>query len=257
MRQAELETYRLHAGLGSYRRRVVEAKRTAVEAIAIPGLWACCVSGGKDSTVLAHLCHATGWRGPLFHFRHEETPQENTALCHVLAKQLELELHTVAVPGAFDVYARAGRFFIHPDTPEERAAVNWMLAAYKQAAADASEQLGYVGQFWGLRALESRPRAITLARKGALYQTLDRVTWTSCPLRHWSGRDVWAYLLAHDLPWLSSYDSAIDRERARSEITWLAAEGIWRYGQGQALRRERPAEWARLLRMFPELSRWG
>lgn len=132
-----------------------------------------------------------------------------------------------------------------------------MLRGYKAGAAAAASEHGYSGQFWGLRAEESRERAITLARKGWLYHTADRSTWTCCPLGQWSGRDVWAYLIAQRLPWLGIYDRSTDRERARSEITWLAAEGIWRYGQGQSIRRNDPALWAELTRRYPGLAAWG
>ena len=66
-----------------------------------------------------------------------------------------------------------------------------------------------------------------------------------------------AQLIAQRLPWLGIYDRSTDRERARSEITWLAAEGIWRYGQGQSIRRNDPALWAELTRRYPGLAAWG
>lgn len=220
------------------------------------GVWAVCVSGGKDSIALAHVAHATGWRGPMFHFRHPETPARNTLLCHLIAERCGADLHVADVPGAFDVFEKAG-FFVHATTDEQRVARNEMLRGYKEGAADAAERNGYVGQFWGLRAEESRERAITLAKKGWLYLVADRATLTACPLGQWTARDVWAYLITHDLPWLEIYDRSADRERQRSEVTWLAAEGIWRYGQGQAIRRADPALWSELTARFPGLATWG
>lgn len=257
MRHAEREKYRLHGNLPVHRRRLESAKQRVAEAInAHAGLWAVCVSGGKDSVVLASIASLAGWVGPLFHFRHAETPPENTALCHLLADRFGCDLHVTDVPGAFDVFAEAG-FFVHAETDAQKSAARKMLSGYKSAAAESALESGHVGQFWGLRAEESRERSITLAKKGWLYRVQDRSTWTCCPIGNWSARDVWAHLINHDLPWLDRYDRLDDRERGRSEITWLAAEGIWRYGQGQALRRSDPALWAEMIRRYPDLSRWG
>jgi len=223
-----------------------------------PGEWAVSISGGKDSTALLHVCLSAGWHGPLFHFWYEETPPENTALAAELARRFDSRLDTVRVPGAFDVWAAAGHAFIFPQTDAERRAVRGMLRGYKAGAAGAQRAAGYAGIFMGLRAEESRARSFVVAKKGTIYAVADRPGLTALPLARWSARDVWAYLIAHDLPWLGCYDRTDDRERERSEPTYLAAPGIWRYeGIGQRLRQTDPALWQRLTTRFPELERFG
>lgn len=258
MTPAEREKYRLQAKMPSYRRHYSKAVDVVQRAIqSIDGEWCCCISGGKDSIALASLCVEAGWRGDLFHFRHPETPLENTALCVAVSELFKLPLVIVDVPGAFDVYKTVGYFFVDPQTDIERKAARQMLKAYKVESERAAVEHGYVGQFWGLRKQESKYRSITIAKYGTQYQTQSRCTQTALPLAYWTGMDVWAYLIAHDLPWLSIYDCGDDRERVRSEITWLACEALWRHGQGARFRRANPALWAELCAKYPELSRYG
>ncbi|HWO99194.1 MAG TPA: phosphoadenosine phosphosulfate reductase family protein [Methylococcus sp.] len=257
MHHAELETFRLHARLPSFRRRVREAMSIVRQATAIGGVWACCVSGGKDSTVLTDLCVRTGWRGPLFNFRDPETPDENTELCARLAERYGLDLEICDVPGAFDVYEEIGHFFTYPTTDAERAATRAMISGWKRVVGEFTQAQGWSGHFWGLRKGESRPRNLMLAKKGPIYRVHDRPTWTACPLARWTGRDVWAYTVKYDLPWLSCYDDAQDKERQRSQPIWLSEESVWAFGQGQEMRRRDLKKWIELIRRFPELSQFS
>ena len=258
MRHAEREIYRLHAKLPAHQRHVETAKQAVAHALRCePGLWAVGISGGKDSTCLIDLCHSAGWRGPAFHMRFAETPPENTALCLALADRYSIELQIADLPGELDVYERLGHFFVHAESTEERAAVAEMVRGYKVGADEFAEQRGHHGQFWGMRAAESKHRAITVARKGVLYRTRSRRTVTCLPLARWSDRDIWAYTVSRDLPWLSIYDTADDRDRARSEFVFLGCEALWRHGQGALLRRHDPAWWSDLVSRFPNLSTYS
>lgn len=250
------EVYRLHAKLPIFRRRVETAIEIVHQALKIPGTWALSFSGGKDSIAMLDLCIRAEWRGPLFHFWYDETPGENTAITSFMAEKYGLELHLLHVPGAWDVYREVGHFFVYPETLAEKKATRQMLAGYKKTVNDYVAAQEWTGQFMGLRKAESRIRGITLARKGTIYQTQDRHTWTCCPLAGWSTRDVWAYIVIRELPYLCCYDTAENPEQERSETTWLAAESLWRYGMAARLRRERPEEFAMLAARWPEIRRY-
>lgn len=177
-------------------------------------------------------------------------------MARCMADKHGLELYLLHVPGAWEVFNEVGHFFVYPETPEEKAATRRMLAGYKKAVNDYVTAQGWIGQFLGLRKAESRVRGMALARKGAIYRTQDRQTWTCCPLTGWSARDVWAYIITRELPYLSRYDTAENPERERSETTWLAAESLWRYGMAARLRREKPEEFAALVARWPEIRRY-
>ena len=109
-----MEAARLHARLPAHRRAIARAMGRVREALAAhDGMWACCVSGGKDSTALVSLAVEAGWRGPLFHFLYRETPEANTALVTALGARYGLQVDMLPVTGAWDVFDRAGGFFGH------------------------------------------------------------------------------------------------------------------------------------------------
>jgi len=250
------EFYRLRAKLSVHKRRVDTAINNIKEALNIPGMWTVSCSGGKDSMALLEICLLAGWRGPLFHFYYDETPGENTKMVKEAAQKYGLNLHVLKVPGAWDVYEKAGRFFVTPETSEEKRLVNEMLRGYKKAINKYVQEQGWIGQFMGLRKTESRARRITLIKKGVIYKTADRYTWTCCPLSTWDATDVWAFVFERNLPYLSCYDKAEDPEKERSEMTWLAAESIWRYGMAARLKKERPDEFNKLALRWPEIRRY-
>jgi 3'-phosphoadenosine 5'-phosphosulfate sulfotransferase (PAPS reductase)/FAD synthetase len=251
----EVEAYRLHAGLPVYQRRVAEAQRWVQRAIEDhPGPWCVGVSGGKDSAVAVEIAVEAGWRGDVFHFIYRETPEENTRLAKASADRHGLPFKSVLVAGAFDVYDRLGRFFPYPVSDDEKRAVAWMNREYKRQAEAFSQEQGWTGQIWGMRAEESRRRARVLGARGPIYQTKARQTVTCCPLWNWSGRDIWAYLFERGIPYLSCYDRNEDgRERGRSEMTWLAEPWVWLMDGGGKLRRENPGAWSLLCKTYPEL----
>jgi len=258
MTPAERETYRLHAKLPSYRRRVAEAQAILARAFSeYPGRWCVGVSGGKDSSVALDLAVCAGWRGELFHFRYRETPTDNGRIVADAASRYDLPLVIHDVPGAFDVYDRVGYFFPYPMNDTEKRAVAWMNREYKRQAEQFSQAQGWIGQVWGMRAEESRRRARVLGMRGPIYQTKARQTVTCCPLWNWSGRDVWAYLIERNIPYLPCYDRNEDgRERGRSEMTWLAEPWVWLMDGGGKLRRENPAAWSLLCKTYPELRNY-
>jgi len=247
------ELYRLHAKLPVYRRHVTNAINVVKEALAVPGIWAVSCSGGKDSMALIEICLMAGWKGPLFHFYYDETPGENTEMVQKAAQKYGLEFHLLKVPGAWEVYEKAGRFFVVPESAEEKRLMNGMLRNYKKNINEYIQSQGWAGQFMGLRKSESRPRRITLIKKGNLYRTGDRKTWTCCPLSAWDATIVWAFTFDRKLPYLSCYDKSENPERERSETTWLAAESIWRYGMAARLKKERSEEFNRLAARWPEI----
>lgn len=259
MPEGERQQYRLAGRLPAYQRRVTEAIQFIQRATnEHPGVWSVGLSGGKDSVCVLELAVAAGWRGPCLHFYYRETPAENLKLAQAAAEKRGLEFHTLLVPGAFDVYDEVGHFFPWPTTDIEKSACHRMLKAYKATVENYVRRQDWVGQFWGLRKAESRPRKITLNRYGAIYKTQIRSSWTCCPLMNWSGQDVWAYIVNHDLPYLEVYDdSERGRERERSEMTWLAENTVWLRGRGIEMRRRYPDVWADLCRRYQGLAQWG
>lgn len=256
MKKYERKKYQLHARLPAFRRRVEQAIQSIRKANKTTSPWVVSYSGGKDSVVLLDLVAIYGLVDHMLYFYYEETPKENGVMAGQAAKKYGLQLHTLKVPGALDVYEKVGHFFIEPRTAEEKKWTNWMLREYKRVANRYVEGQGWNGQYLGLRKKESRARMFALSKKGDLYQTKDRKGWTCVPLHNWSGDDIWAYIVSRELPYLSVYDSAMqERERIRSEPTFLATEAIWRYGHGAFIQKHHPDIWAKVQK-WPEVRRY-
>ena len=245
--------YGLYAKLGVFRKRIKFADDIIKEALVQNDQWAVAVSGGKDSTVMLDLCFEAGWRGALFHFRYKETPIENTALCISLAENYGLRLDIVDVPGAFDVFEEFG-FFVSAGNAAQQFAVKQMLSDYKRIADEFTEEKKYQGLFIGMRKEESKVRAITISKYGMIYQTANRKTKTCCPIALFGGKDIWAYIFSRKLPYLSIYDKTDNREKQRSELTWLDTESLWRYGQGRKYKQMFPSQWNEYVKKWPELA---
>ncbi|MFO1144672.1 MAG: phosphoadenosine phosphosulfate reductase family protein [Amaricoccus sp.] len=261
MQPHEAEAYRLYARLPVHRRRVERAKAIVRDAVArVPGRWGVGLSGGKDSVALAHIACAAGWDGPFFHYHAPEIPEENTMTALAVGRRLNREVVTALIAGDWDLWEREGRAIVSAETDHDRRSLARHDRAYRAGISDAVEAAALDGLFWGMRKDESARRRAVIRTKGTLYRAASRQEWTCHPLADWAGRDVWAYLLAHDLPWLATYDHAEDREHERSETTYIfgpGGDGIWASGQGQRLRQNNPALWARLCARWPELRVYG
>lgn len=259
MLDSEREAYRLHGRLRSYGRAFERARGEVARALAaVPGEWAVSVSGGKDSVALLHVALSAGWRGCIFHFWTDEIPPENSVLAASRAAAAGLPFHSVRIAGDFDFFTSRGSAVVMAGDDDERRAMAAHERAYFAAIDAATDAAGYAGVFMGLRRQESRARSIHIAKRGTLYKAASRQSWTSLPLASWSGRDIWACLIANDLPWLDRYDMADNRERERSEPVFVYGSGEhWARGQGRSIREGDPALWARICRRWPNMRIYG
>jgi len=250
------EQYFLHSKLPVFKRRVQEAIDTIKSCLTShPGIWGVSFSGGKDSTVLLDLCVHSGWRGPVLwqSYGELETLPDNRRMVAWAKEFYNLEIIEVEAPGELEVYREVGHFFVEPETKEERAAVRrWYNRSFRRLDKIVVE-LGWTGQFLGLRMEESAQRRKMLGNRGPLYYASTRKTWTACPLYRWQGRDIWAYLVSNNLPWADVYNEPGDPERLRNDIVFLAGSGSIRHGQFAHWKRTRP-DWFRMLaKEFPEI----
>lgn len=260
MEDWEREKYLLHIRQKSYKNRVSEAmKNIQLATKANPGIWAISFSAGKDSVVMLDLCMKAGWRGPglFFYYSEYETPPDAFEIVQWAEDKYGIDFHMLKVPGAFDVYERVGRFFITPKTEEEIREMRRNMTEYKKVVNNYVKQQGWVGQFLGMRKAESNQRRKMLGHRGPLYYAKTRGNWTCCPIYRWSGKDIWAYIVENDLPYLMMYDAkGEDRERLRSEYTYLVGDAIWRHGAGSFIKRYNPKVWNYIRAKWPEIGEW-
>jgi len=155
-------------------------------------------SAGKDSSVIAHLCHAIRSDIPVLmvdpgcptHWLEGERLAW-TAYAEAFGWQLVLfpwdkwrEVSAARTIAEHRRLAHAGMF----------------ADLHAWAAAHGLDQ-----RVMGMRSEESPQRAILGATRGPSYVLADG-TRALNPIIDWRVADVWAYILTHRLPWLTIYD---------------------------------------------------
>lgn len=171
------------AKLPSFQRKVEQSKEIIREALAIGPAYVA-VSWGKDSIVMLHLCqqidpgiHAISFGHPERELISNYQETERT-----YCDRFPTQLTTISMDGDH--------------------------VPAKIAKARLWEQ--YSIAFVGLRKEESAKRKIALCKHGPNYQ-YKAGHWRSCPLLNWKTIDVWAYVVANNLPYLKAYDLGADR----------------------------------------------
>lgn len=251
------------AGYLAYARSAGFARRVAAAGAVIAAHpdYAVACSWGKDSTALLHLAWSARPGVAAINARYsdaERLPDTDAVRDAALARLPGLRYAEASLPGEWEMYERAGGFFMDATNAAERAAVAWWRARFVAGMGAAAGALGASGTFLGLRADESRARRLNLATHGDSYTRRGDGQAVALPLARWSARDVWAYLVLHGLPWLRMYDAAQDRERARSAFCFATggAGAIWRHGAWEEWRAAYPDHFAAWPRRFPEMARY-
>lgn len=252
MTPMQLAGWTAHASMPAYR-RVIE--RSAATMRNHPG-FAVSVSWGKDSVVMLHLACQTLGRVVAVHGRYssnEELPDIPEIRDRILAMLGDRVTYVEApVWGDWEIFERAGRFFLAPETPREHAILKAWKSEFVSAIENEAVRNGATGMMIGSCAHESRARQLNIAMRGDSYTAKGRIP-TLLPLARWRADDICAYHVANKLPWLRIYEQAEDPRRARSEFAFAA-------GGGDAIRRHGAFEQWR--NVYPDLyrhwqKRWG
>ena len=238
MRPAELETYRLHAGLSSYQRR--ESKLLKFLADNIDHKTVVAFSAGKDSSVAAHAAHSVAPHIPILmvdpgcptHWTANERDQW-LDYAHDIGWDLKLF--------AWDKWGDvAGAKSV---TQHQRMAHSGMFRDLHRWMS----RFSYDCTITGMRAQESRGRLMHRRVHGQVFQSRDGKRWLM-PLADWRTTDIWAYIVKHGLPWLGIYD--LMGAGARNGILGRSGD---RFGRGQNIHRHYPEYLSLARELMPDL----
>ena len=243
------EKYLLAARLPVFNRRVERALQVVKQAVETCKNPAVSFSFGKDSLVCVDI--ATQIKPDILIVNIDRGKggdlEEAVEMYDKYAKQQGWNYHRVKTPReVFEIYKEAGGV-----TKLKRGVVNKNLLA---GAGRAIKQFNIDCQVLGIRTEESKGRRYS-AKHGALFVPKASTVYKCRPILHWTGADVWAYIVSRNLPYLRWYDLEapfVGYERARY-ANWA---GIYMAEQGRFVRLKYnyPEEYALLAKTFPEIS---
>jgi 3'-phosphoadenosine 5'-phosphosulfate sulfotransferase (PAPS reductase)/FAD synthetase len=191
MQDLEARRFRLHARTQGYDERLARA-RGHLDATAgrfdAPCLH---VSGGKDSLVLWHLAVSAGYGWPVYHFDNGLLNVPGvTEFVRGRAQEWDGELYVRTSEAA-----NGGRMVL-----EEGHGYNGYWGQYWQLV----EQHGWDCRVLGIRAAESAQRRDRFT--GTPPTDHDGQDIAVAPIHHLTTADIWAYIVANDLPYHDIYD---------------------------------------------------
>lgn len=188
--------FRAHASSSSFQRRHAESARLLKAMLGDKSYVS--FSAGKDSSVVAHMCHRV------------------RPGIHVLMVDPGCPVHWLDGERRQWLEYAAGAGWNLTLFPWDKAAATADAAteedhrrlAHKNMFSDLhayAASHGLTQRITGMRADESRSRRITTATRGMHYALADGGSAVN-PIATWSVDDVWAYIVATGMPWLSIYD---------------------------------------------------
>ncbi|NJL03189.1 MAG: hypothetical protein HC910_22425 [Spirulinaceae cyanobacterium SM2_1_0] len=212
MDEAERLMFAGLARLPQFRRKVEQAQAIIKEALEVCPAYVAC-SWGKDSLVVADLV---------------ATISPDALVCHVTGPKAELLNNYGEVSAAF---CRR-----HPSVAY-RVLGGDGRPSWEVFSAHAHELPSMA--ILGLRAEEAAYRRISLRKYGLIYRYKSG-SWRACPLAWWGWKDVWAYLVAHGLTYLASYDHPAEECRALSRTSSITTRRGEQFGRIERMKRVSP-----------------
>lgn len=232
----------LWAATPAYKSKLCDARRIVAEALDAASTWYVALSTGKDSTVVLALVREQAPDTVAQHSRHQWMLPESAA-------------YLASVPGVRQVAYQDYDGTTWAQRWESQAAAEEVGAIWLAADQIATRGAPEDGVCLGLRADESAARQVHLRTFGPLHRNQATGKWQCNPIAWWSVRDVWAYIIANEVPYNAAYDrlAELGVPLEGQRIGPLAQERVLGYGQLVLLKRGWPDLYNRFAERYPEV----
>lgn len=213
-------------------------------------------SAGKDSTALVHLVRVEcAVPGRVMAVKDDlDFPGEEEYL-RELADAWGVDLDILRPPFSLQAWLAEHAADIEADEDLHSRSAAFSKAAFYAVVRAYRESMGAPGVYLGLRAEESRGRALNRYQRGRTYQKADGEVVCQ-PLADWTGIDVYAYLLSRGIDLLPMYRCVRLHERPdRVRKSWWLPGASTRHGGMVWLRAYYPSLYRRLCELLPDAGR--
>ena len=196
------------------------------------------VSGGKDSSVLLHLCRQIRPELDAVHLDFRTAFPETLALFETYEN-----LKFISVGDRLQMLETGG---MH-DTSE--------MGKLRNFTPERIRKHGYDGFFYGLRIEESAKRRKHYATRGFCFQRKDGIHICQ-PLAKWQYADIWAYLVKNELPYNALYDLMWDRPEHEQRVADFALVKEANRGTIAQLKRTHPHLFNKIVKKTKEFREY-
>lgn len=247
----------LYAESKQHQQRVKQTQRHISDVLTIEPKTRIAWSAGKDSTAMTHLALSMGAQGEVFSIKDDlDYPGEEDYVRRLAAAWGALDRLVVLHPpvSLWELLKQ-----INPDVRDDLHArtSEFSKVGFYDVIDEYNARHPVQATMLGLRAAESRGRRLNRKIRGATYQKKDGHI-ISQPLCDWEGRDVYAYLFAHDIELLPVYHCVrLVKSPDLVRKSWWLPGASSSFGGMVWLRTYYPSLYMRLVMEFPEAATMG
>lgn len=247
MKEIDKERFRLVAEFPHYQRMIDEAISAITQVIEKCQMPAVSFSFGKDSLVCVDIARKIKPDILIINVDRGDGGDVPEAIPTFFQYLETANFHRVNTPKTiFQIYEEGKGI----ENVNRKMLKNNLLLGIKKA----KEMFGIDCQITGLRTEESKGR-LYLNKYGNFHYSETNNVYLCKPVLHWSGDEIWAYIVSNDLPYLEWYDleaKYVGYERARYS-NWAGVFQIER-GRIAYLRMTRPDLYEIYKQLYPEVK---
>lgn len=255
MNKTLAEKAALHANLTSYKKRVRKAAKYIMEFLQQCKAPYVSFSGGKDSSVIADMANKIKPGIKVIHIRNKELDiPGNLKNVKQIKKSLGSNLEIVeSQANGWEILKEQDSLF----NQFNRSTSKLNQKCFFEPLKNKVKKEGYDGHIMGLRADESRARRMNFRFNGYIYERKNGMK-VCCPIAHFSGIDVFAYLYDNDIPLHDVYSKTeLGNLPERLRVGWWPpGEKTSKHGYCTWLKYYYPDLFNKLSQEFPEVRNY-
>lgn len=246
MTAAPREMFLNFARLRQHQGRVVRARGIVAEWLAQTEKPYIAFSAGKDSTVTLALIREQRPETPAVYFDADCAFPEVDRL-------LDATPNLIRFPADEPFLQTLSRYTLSDPRLERATMQSTVWGPVRRLLA----RHGFDGMAYGLRAEESRGRAMHFRQRGAIFRYRRDGVLACQPICQWSYHDVWAFIFSQNLEYAKTYDRMWDMQIEDQRISYWAGETKRNWGRYVWLKRNYPELWNRLAAALPEVRAYA